>query len=535
MTHRIILSFLLLWSVNVLHSQDMVKPIAFEGYTPEWVHYPWIDSLTPYDQNHRIVGSPTLGTDYGVFVYNINLGHAYGYLVQKLDLTSGELLWSVYDHTQEQHARKYVIDYQVKNDEIILYLLEENENEVNYFSAWTRGHLARATYDYETGTLTDYLATDHDDPLNLEVKKDFLNFKNLMVTEDDQGYVLIKTDKIDINDSTNSHDFISLNINFAGHVIASDTLSFTIPRSNGKLIQNHIIDNKNFAAHINSSYNDTLNVKNPESFILRSTNDLSVWDTVHLENKYDIGYSTISLTNITENEAIISQLYPKNETILDVHRYLFDLDGNLLDKIFLEDLDDLNGYRNQRTAQSRDGKLFGFGSFNLLEEDSITHVLVWTSDDESKGLDTLLEFQTASPDMSLFSDDMEVTPDNDYLIYFRHRQLSFPQATPGPLGHAPNWYFWMKIPAEDLGFDEVSAIDAKETPPLILYPNPTAEKLHVDINMDNVSRMEIVDVQGSILYRPTAQNIDVHFLASGQYWLRVYYEHGFTAYSFIKI
>ena len=77
------------------------------------------------------------------------------------------------------------------------------------------------------------------------------------------------------------------------------------------------------------------------------------------------------------------------------------------------------------------------------------------------------------------------------------------------------------------GIDEIKTID------FTVYPNPAKDVLHI-MCADKIDRIEIYNVQGSLLVATDKRQIDISQLASGNYFVKAYSANKVSVQQFIK-
>lgn len=518
-----------------LYAQE-IKPVDFVDYNPDWIHYPWIDTLSPYFQDFELVDAPVVEDDYVIFVYNIIGFIKYGYLIEKLNLNTGEVMWSTHDFSLEQYTRKVVVDFTIDADTLRIFLLEEAESIYNRtYPPWDSGFVAESKILISSGEEISYQGTDHFDPLNTPIKKDFFTFNNLLISEDLNGYNKISSNFGRVDDTTQVHNFISEKLNHDGTLISSDTIKLLIPIVSTIVRDNYVVDSTINIALIADSGSNFPN-SSPIAFLCFYDNSLSIFDTMHIEHILnEIPWEVALLSNISRDRFIVSTgSRTETDSTVFLQSILFDYEGNIVEKFNTSFT-----YDNRRPLLyggnfTDDDKFLGVGWYANVNTDSTSNVFVWKSDGENEKLDTLIDIKTSFTDIQLFPNNIISTSNDDVLIACRQRQPSFPPSVPNPpINIAPDWRFWMKINAVDLGLLSSVTIENKEKK-AILFPNPT----NGDVNVldSKVKRIEVINNTGQVVYRCKLSDgrFNIHHLYNGNFWVKLIYENSITVLPIIK-
>ncbi len=521
---------ILFYSLFVLVTQVQSQLLTFdiENYSPDWIHYPWVDGISEYEQWYTLVSDVHFGDDYALFVYNSNIFAPSGFLIEKVELETGKVLWSHRDFNDEKYNRTHVIDYEVKGTQIELYLIKESDViDNNRFPIWQTGFLGTTTLDIETGEIVDTHVTDPRDSLNIPLSKDFISIDNLMLWGDEDGYTTIRQ-KLGMSfDSTRIDYVIRNSLNRQGHLIQSDTLFYEFLRIPGLIQTTDRFGSDDIVGHIGSY--ETLGTVDslPVSFILRLKNDLTELDTIHLEDKIDLSFIEVLGSSSLDTLAIIIDASNKLP-IKDEHILLFDIEGNKLSESRSIIPDSI---AMTSRCYTKDYKLLGTQIKRTASDTN--DVVIWRSRDDFD-IDTLLNFNVIASDLDLITQDMVTTPDDDLLWNTWYRQESYPPEFPGE--SPPNWYAWIKINHRDLNPSTAVQSPGSVNQEAMIYPNPAQTALYIK-DISDIQRVSIVDMRGqSVLNIDDPQKrLDISSLPSGKYWVRLFYTNSITLHPLVKI
>jgi len=154
-------------------------PLEFENLEPEWIHDIYDSTIIGHvvDENpivefdgysHVVRGQNTcprfIVTDDAVYLasrfqYDNDIG---GAIVEKIDLKTGESEWKTVFDLRTQDIREYALNFEIKDDRLVLYCIYLNEDN-RYLSTMIGnglGFLSRKEYDIETGQLLQQIIPD---------------------------------------------------------------------------------------------------------------------------------------------------------------------------------------------------------------------------------------------------------------------------------------------------------------------------------------------------------------------------------------
>ncbi len=454
------------------------KPIEFIDYDVEWMHEPWVDSISVYDQVFDIVREPIITEEYIITVYTNFLPSPFGFLVEKINLNTGELIWEYNEFSEEQYTRKVVNDVYLIGDTLELLLFEESSTIYNpTYPRWDSCHVALLRLNVNTGENIDYIQTDHSDSLNVVFDKGFFTFSKNIISNSGNGYNIVKTMERVKDDSIRYEDFISIDLDYNGNLVKSDTLILSFPSFQTTTDRNFPFNERRFISHVESPFFATLDLQYFSSLILMDY-DLHSFDSIQLQQHFNYD-SLVSISmNFYDDEKFLIEVAGDFSFDFDYQQkyFLFDYQGNLLNKH--ENKIDLASRGEFILAYGYDenNNILGIGEYQEFSKDSTTHLYFWKTNSNNT-IDTLLDLSIKDSDIDVFPLKAYITPDNDLLVYYTYLQPSYPPEFNG--FQAPKWYFWIKVDGNDLGLKTNTSDLSLETSRFKIFPNPVDNYLNI--------------------------------------------------------
>jgi len=346
---KAILSSVSLFFLSFCLVAQNISPFRFENYTPKWIHICRSDSI-PNDfqtlqvDNLQNGGAMTPLVHEGKMYVVMNVVKEYydGYLIEKINLESGEEEWEDLYYTNERHKRRYAQTAEIKNDLLdVIIFTENNKPDHNLWPAWFHGNLNLHSYDQESGRVVSSTNNKPSDSASYYINMpETLIFKNTITTRayaSDTGFdYLIYQIR---NTSQKTTNAILQNVHFTKDekLIDSSLSRITFPYTfNAWRVRD--LPNGNILFSINTRSED------------KGDFDFSFL----ILNRYHETISHINLTNQLEPADFHSLVYCDSTHIvigslkqvpfqnylinLPDKLYLFDLDGNLIGKTDMDGL-----------------------------------------------------------------------------------------------------------------------------------------------------------------------------------------------------
>ena len=101
---------------------------------------------------------------------------------------------------------------------------------------------------------------------------------------------------------------------------------------------------------------------------------------------------------------------------------------------------------------------------------------------------------------------------NSCLVYLNNTWMNIIDASGG--SYEGSWA--IKATTADQGNAGISTL---ESTPVAVYPNPATDK--VTVLVDNISRVEVLDISGRVIATTTEHEVNIADLESGVYFFRV--------------
>jgi len=484
----LVVKFILLYPCFI-YSQP-ANIVEFSDYDFDYIHYPWIDSLDVYNQDFWLINEPIVLGGEAIFVYNNRQLTPFGFLVEKVDVNTGEQIWAYSEFTKEENSRKTINNFQLIDNLLELYIIEESQTFINpVYPGWEVGYLSKITIDIDSGNIVQIDKTDHLDTDNLLITKNKFFSYNTKIFGQNDFYNVIKSEHVILSNDTRQENFIKLTIGLNGHLISSDTTSLFFPRITGAIRKNEVIDKQgSFLTHFGRVYEE--DNTDSISVLLYFDEDLNLIDSIDISEIHKkTERVNIGMIKGGYDRIIIWQQDELHiDSLFDHNYFLIDSSGIILDELSIN-----------CTFSTNEDKLIGIGRYK--DEDDFFHSFICQSNNIGS-LDTLLDIKLSSTDATLYPVYSLSSDENDLLVSYAHRQPSFPPEFGVPL----------------------------------VFPNPSSDVLNFK-NHQKLKRIQLIDNSGSILINKVENlnQLDMSELYSGSYWVKLFYNSSITILPIIKI
>ncbi len=509
-----ILFLFVILSYNI-YSQEHVKPIHFDDIQPKWQHlvvdssrlndeiYKGTKHLRPFRKN--IINGDTVG----YFVYVDGSEHFQGAYIEKIDLTSGTVLWHNVFGLSDTGAREYPV-YVYLNEKGKLEIISMRNIQKDFVWIWGLGQISIRKYDIMTGELIEHLynkdTLKNDEKLNFypeQIRMYPLNGNYVYITP----YLppLFTTYIKIFNSKTNLESIDSLK---------RDSL-YISGSSYGPFLQNN--ETLIYSRHsFNQSVFEPIKDENYDSmrfFIDYYTLDFDFIKSIELSDYFPYNWQ-ISLNQDNDNLVFICK--DSSSFFRTYTAYVFfDDNGKYLETIDLKRKSDKNILIKKLPKQK--GVLV-FETHNNSGEDN-KYIDVFRSN--GHGNLELLKKLTFKEKRIVNVNHISILKNNTILL-----ELTLWVQDPDK----PQGASLTKI-IDLIAFDseELGLVGTQEEPVkkerFFIYPNPTKENIKIKVLSSFNGTIEIYDAQGRIVEIIKVENsntkkIDVSGLSKGVYYIK---------------
>lgn len=220
---QIILLFLLI-SIS-LNAQPII-PTEFYNVSPKWIHYSYSPDLPRFLQLYEQEGNPIIDDKNLYLLHNIknNNYSGEGYLVENIDLETGNTTWNDAYYSIPNNTRRFASSLVKKEDKLEMYYFKEwHPNNPSY---WSKSRMNKIDYCADTGEKCDSIITDVNDTLNTVLSSpDFiyaaLNFSTYLFSNNTKTQYVNIAGSIDKTTNQKYVSFKVKNLNESGHTIDS--------------------------------------------------------------------------------------------------------------------------------------------------------------------------------------------------------------------------------------------------------------------------------------------------------------------------
>ena len=489
---------LLLVNLQVVNSQDF-KPVQFEGFTPRWMHYSKVDSLSIYVQGYITEGKPLFVDDHIYILSNIfNIAPNQGPLLEKIDHRNGQLLWSKFTYSETFNEREFATNLKVEDNQVKMIIHKERDsNPLFGLSLWFNSYLGRRSFSDKSGAIIEDYLSDITDTLNKTVQMPLNLGPGVGKTYADNEIIKFCT--------FSPVSVVQYKINEQGHHL--DTLRRRIAGNNLIAAKSIYVgdlegDKVLILAH---SFNQDLSTEVPQVKFYVMDHDLNILHEHDItlllpRNQADyilLGYNESSFHVTTHTSPFnFSQLVTVSS---------FDYNGNLLERFSFEDI---NRSEIQSEVVGSDNTMLIAHSY---ETNGVSNIKLYKSDGKGN-LSFKQHLKPVNENDQLYLYRMYYTPNDDVLLSIYHidkniQHLQFP----------PNWKCLVLMDGQDLGI-KTSTNEERITNKLTLYPNPTTNTVTI-ANLDAPAKVDVYNLNGALVSTYDNVTLEVHIgqLPPGMY------------------
>jgi hypothetical protein len=166
---------LLILTATCSFAQQPNQSLHFLNAKPEWSHISFYNAFSDPRTIPRLVKDPIISDSAIYLVTDLCYSHCYGYGIEKLDARNGKEIWKDYYYSEIKNERKAPVNVSLKNDEVEILLMKENDKSNFPYLAWFKSNINAVKY-CSTGEKCDSLITSPNDSLNIQTEM-YVDFK----------------------------------------------------------------------------------------------------------------------------------------------------------------------------------------------------------------------------------------------------------------------------------------------------------------------------------------------------------------------
>jgi len=519
-------------------------PIEFIDYTPKWIHIPIDSTLIDnerYDGMNHFTSNDfplplLLEKDYmyitaNTIVKNENNQKNAGGLIEKIDVNTGQTVWSSYFDSRNNDRDEYIesIFYNENKDlEVITDRRIKNDKYWGNDALGDTAVLSRWVFNKNTGEILGHNYIDSKDTLAKTIKFSKHN-RRLLYHQRNGNFQYFRTDGLDY--------------------------SLSILDENGRILKSKVTDTIKF-----EKYYDFDSIYVPAFNRMKKINDDTlitldlIYDRykrekfdrqtrINLYNKKLEITKSLSIDSLlpdrfdflriyTSNDKYFSlfgrfkEYYVKRDTLF--YRF-FDYDGNLI--------------RHFTSIYNNENVFFKYTYLEIEKEFLIVALdryftkLIFLKPKEDGTFEFVKEFYFKDNGRAFIPRLIMQLKNGDILMKGKNSNKV------ADITKLQQWNNWVCISAKDLGLKSTSIVEAiKDLPEIKIYPNPTKDILNIEFQDSFEGNVEVKNELGQSILKKKIEEVinlklDVSSLISGIYFIEIHDFNGQLIYkinSFIK-
>ena len=492
-----LLFFLLL--VTYFMNGQTFQEIQFDNFTPSWTHYTNVDLNNNPIQSYRSKKHILSKNKMYILSNTIDIGFT-GHVVEGINLETGNLLWNYFYHPISDDNNEYAANLFLNNTSTLQLLsVKKHDSNSNY---WEKGVLRQRYFNLTSGEIVDSIFSN-ESGFKISIPSQSVKNVNLSPWKSNFQHFQLKSFLI-------FEKYESILFSSAGEIIE---ITERQKIENGQ----DLIKTKSLYSHENGEkiiMTYYVEYENEEKFHINVLALSPTLDTLsYFVIKDDVEKAdNFKIINATKDYVLLKSLntiYNGTFKYKKYGYYLFDINGVLLDKAFLENTNGDDKFEGGRAIKLKDeNKLFCVysGEFNGFQK------LIFAKSDGNGNFKSLKEIQSTTKEDWFQCKSLTILPSNDIVINLRHsnRKYENPYAEKS---------VWMRISEMDI-FSSVNSLP--DIPSFVAYPNPTSGEITIESSSANPSKIIILDLLGIIRKELEFQkNIQLSNLPRGIYFIEL--------------
>ncbi len=499
--------FLLIISslVHSINAQQPANPLAFLNFKPKWSHYSYASSLPDSTQFYWTRRKPLTINDDLYIMLNNSDNWSQGYLIEKLNINTGELLANHQHFDKRKNERTYAFSIKKKGDYIDMLSFKENSRNIKNFiyTFWGRSNYNSYQFCANTLKVCDSTVTN---PLDTSNK--------IINCYQDAAYLYRKGDNIlNIesirNQPTQRAYFTIRELNDKGYMVDSSEISIYFKYNTINHIQMYEYDENKYISFIYATDNTDftkLEVKMvyfDSNFAIEKVIDISH----HLKN------TTLLYLHYEDAENFVIGSY--QDSLVDNYTkrtyafYVFNHNGEKIDEVSFKNAN-LGRYEYMFATLLKPSKKI-LAVVRRLTNDNKVKIEFMLSNNKGSADVT----KTIYPNKHIRNFYPYSMPNNQVLCYFRDID-----STDTKYKKPPSWLYWNMFTPEDLNFPV--SLQEPTLQSFSFYPNPANWQINIQADLE-YDAINVYSIEGKLVQHIENQDntLDVSDLPAGLYFFEL--------------
>jgi hypothetical protein len=509
-----ILLFIVLANLNAQEN----LPLRFEEDVIKWSELSWMEGQPSNDQWVHMACPPQIKDD-TIYLFmnyyqkefedNRNYGYC-GYIIKKLNLTTGEKYWET-SRIYKEHGDRKILSWPTFKDKEIEVALYDESHAIGPNTDWHECYPAHITIDRESGIIVD---SNFVNKLNPELPR-LRSFGNIFFSGSTRPTIFKNVDSyLHIRRGLGLLERSSLT--FEGEIIHKDSIfypdNFYTPWS----ILFEKVEKDSFWLIIFSRNSDWSGI---QVLFSKYDKDFNISETFDVTEHFDYSIDAGGIYFIDRGYFVVETNFTNFvDTTLKFQSYLFDDNGTFVDSI-------------SYTLRPGIDDIIVYGWLRPLVDRVNNRMIMTQSRQNSPIVGTYFEMYENSGDTISRINRIHVEGITDHFRNFYSTMLDngdvlmyIEQFTdPGPSGD--RWFSWIMLDGQKLyntsNTEEIYTEEFRNK--LKLYPNPTTGMVHIE-NLNQPANVRIYKITGELMqYRENiTDQINIDALPAGLYIFDIY-------------
>ena len=495
MKNLTIIVFIILVSCP-LFAQDPFNPINFDGIDPQWSHF-FVDSsrvISELSEGAEVLAEREiflLEDSVAYFVFRDRADGNSGVLIEKMDLNSGNILWSSKFDERETGFHEFPAYFGMRENgtlELVGYKIAQDFSPI---FGWSLGHFLRRVIDPETG---EELALFFNDQFEEEEKMFIFGNARILKEEEEDNFIFVNQEYIPDEDNGQIlHEFKHFSNSSSLFTVDSVMLPLT---NKGFAVSSIFPLAEGFTSlrHTSEGLFELEDIRDldPEEFeIVLDIFDTDLQHTLGIDITEVLPAKWHSFIWDTYDDLILiknldSAFLREYDILPHVYFSVFNQGGNHISDIYLGQELGPNLLTPARIPNTNDFVFFKI--VNPLSTDK--GIEVWLLEEGgNSSLLTTLEF--ADEREIRLASNIEILENGDVLFFYTAQ-------TSG--GASENYHNTvMRLSAEDIGLPTSTQDRPEESLAIHVYPNPFRQVLHADFGEPIKGDFSVFDLPGKLV------------------------------------
>jgi hypothetical protein len=504
---KIILLLTINLIVHCINAQQPTKPLEFLNFKPKWSHYSYASQLpdsTQYNWTASIRKPLIIGNDLYLLLNNTS-NFDQGYLIEKLNINTGELLANHQHFDKRKNERSWGFSLKKNGNYVDLLSFKEDSRKIVPFvyHFWSRSNYNLRQFCTNNLAVCDSVVTNPLDTnthtLNCYRNASYLYKKgNNVLNIESSGFGPLKRAY-----------FTIIELNEKGYMIDSSEISIYFKYSTIHHVQMYEYDQSKYIAFAYATNDDNINdlevkmIYFDVNFAVEKVLDI----TQHLKNATLLYLHYEDAENFvigSQQDSLVSN-YKK----ATYNFYVFNHKGEKVDEISMKNAN-LGRYEYMFATLLKPSKKILAVVRRLTPDNKVKFEFMLSN---NKGGADLTK--TIYPNRHIRNYYPYSMPNNHVLCEFRDTD-----STDTKYKTPPSWNYWVMFSPEDLNFPV--ALKEPILQSFSFYPNPSSEQINIKTDFD-FDAIHVYSIEGRLMQAFENQNntLDISNLPSGLYFFEL--------------